>query len=429
MVKPVRPNILYLVHRFPYPPDKGDRIRAFHLLKYLARHNAVHLACLADEAVTENACTALQRYCERLAIVRLGRTRWLRGLCSALQGQTITQGVFHSPILATTVRRWAQETDFQASLASASSMVSYLRMKELETVPAIVDLVDVDSQKWLDYAAAGRGPRTWLYRLEGQRLRGLERELPDWAAAVTLVGEAEADLYRSFCAAGPVHVVTNGVDLDYFQPSADRPGEGCVFVGALDYRPNVEGAQWFCREVWPEILRCRPDTKLRLVGRRPAPAVRRLGELPGVELVGQVADVRPQIAGAAVVVVPLQIARGVQNKVLEALAMGKATVASPQSLAGLGAKPGVHLMEAASTQQWVEVLLRLLDNQDLRRQLGIAGRHYVEAHHRWSGCLEPLGQLLDVHNRAPDSHEAGSPLVGSVELRGPTDGHTVHGNS
>jgi sugar transferase (PEP-CTERM/EpsH1 system associated) len=405
MPKLVRPNVLYLVHRLPYPPDKGDRIRAFHLLKYLARYSAVTLACLADEPVEDNACSALERYCERVAIIRLGHARWLRAFASALRGQTITEGVFYTPALAAMVRRWAQETEFQACVASASSMVPYLSVKELQMVPAIVDLVDVDSQKWLDYAAASRGPKAWLYRMEGQRLRGLEKDLPLWASAITLVGKAEADLYRSFCAPGPVHVVTNGVDLDYFQPCADSGGEGCVFVGALDYRPNVDGANWFCREVWPEILRRRPDTKLRLVGRRPAPAVRRLGELPGVEVVGQVADVRPQVAGAAVVVVPLQIARGVQNKVLEALAMARATVASPQSLAGLRAKPGVHLMEAASPEQWVEVLLQLLDNQDLRRRLGAAGRRYVEEHHRWSGCLEPLGRLLGFQATA-DSAEA-----------------------
>jgi polysaccharide biosynthesis protein PslH len=404
MHKPLRPNVLYMVHRVPYPPDKGDRIRAFHLLRFLARQSGVHLACLADEPVEGDVLATLQRYCERVAIVPVGRERWLRGLSSVLRGHTITEGVFHSPVLAATVRQWARETDFHVCLASASSMVPYLRMAELDTVPAVVDLVDVDSQKWLDYAAASRGPRAWLYRLEGYRLRRLETALPAWASAVTLVGRAETDLYRRFCAKGPVHVVTNGVDLEYFQPCPDSSAEGCIFVGSLDYRPNVDGANWFCREVWPEIIRARPDAKLRLVGRRPALAVRRLTALPGVELIGQVPDVRPQLAASAVVVVPLQIARGVQNKVLEALAMGKATVASPQALAGLGTKPGVHLIEAASRQRWVESILRLLGDQELRRALGAAGRRYVEEHHRWLRCLEPFGRLLGLETR-PDSCE------------------------
>src|SRR5262249_47011580 len=157
----------------------------------------------------------------------------------------------------------------------------------------------------------------WLYRREGQRLRRLEEALPAWTGAVTLVSEAEADLYRSFCTPGRVETVANGVDLDYFQPQECAAPKGCVFVGALDYRPNVEAARWFCRGVWPQLRRREPGLTLALVGRRPAPAVEALAEVPGVEVVGQVPDVRPYVARAAVAVVPLRIARGVQNKVLE----------------------------------------------------------------------------------------------------------------
>jgi glycosyltransferase involved in cell wall biosynthesis len=160
----------------------------------------------------------------------------------------------------------------------------------------------------------------------------------------------------------------------------------------------VDGACWFCREVWPAVQRRQPDAKLSLVGRNPAPAVRRLETIPGVELVGQVPDVRPHLARAAVAVVPLQIARGVQNKVLEALAMSKAVVATPPSLEGLKAEPGVHLLAASSKSEWVEALLRLFASPSLRQQLGAAGRRYVEENHRWERCLEPFGALLGLAN-------------------------------
>jgi sugar transferase (PEP-CTERM/EpsH1 system associated) len=260
----------------------------------------------------------------------------------------------------------------------------------------VIDLVDVDSQKWFDYAAAHRGPRAWLYRAEGRRLRRLEQFLPAWAQAVTLVSEAEAVVYRRFCAPGAVHAVTNGVDLEYFEPGPEPDEPVCVFVGALDYHPNIDGVRWFCREVWPEVVRRRSGATFALVGRRPAPAVLRLAGLPGVELVGQVPDVRPYVARAAVTVVPLRIARGVQNKVLESLALGKPTVASPQTLAGLRAEPGVHLLRASSPAEWVEAVLRLFDDRDLRRRLGSAGRRYVEEHHHWDRCLEPFTELLDL---------------------------------
>jgi sugar transferase (PEP-CTERM/EpsH1 system associated) len=391
----IRRDVLYLVHRVPYPPDKGDRIRAFHLVRFLSGLVNVHLACLADEPVSREALLALGRLCARVAIVpHRGLARWLRGLGSLLRGCTVTEGVFSSPALRRVLRGWARETHFHAALASASSMVPYLRVPELKGVPAVVDLVDVDSEKWLDYAAESRGPAAWLYRVEGRRLRRLERELPRWARAVTLVSEAEAALYRRFAAPGAVLAVTNGVDLHYFHPMPAADEQGCVFVGALDYRPNVEGAVWFCREVWPELRRRDPQARLVLVGRRPVPAVRRLAELPGVEVAGTVPDVRPFVARAAVVVVPLRLARGVQNKVLEALAMGKSTVVSPQALEGLAAKPGAEVVVASTPQEWVAAVAALLADPQRRQALGAAGRRYVERHHEWDHCLEPFGRLL-----------------------------------
>jgi sugar transferase (PEP-CTERM/EpsH1 system associated) len=392
-VPPSLPDILYLVHRVPYPPDKGDRIRAFHLLRFLASRARVHVACLSDEPIA-GPLPGLQRFSTRLAVIPVSRTRWARGLTSLFCGGSVTEGAFVSARLRAIVRQWAAETHFHGCLASSSGMVPYLRLPELRDVPAVIDLVDVDSQKWLDYAATTRGWRSWLYRLEGNRLRRLERDLPSRARAVTLVGEAEAELYRGFCRSGIVQAVTNGVDLDYFHPTPATADPVCVFVGALDYLPNIDGAVWFCREVWPEVLRRQPQARLQLVGRRPGAAVLRLAEVPGVEVVGQVPDVRPHVARAAVVVVPLRIARGVQNKVLEALAMSKATVVSPLARQGLAARPGIELREAATAQDWVREILDLFADADLRLALGSAGRRYVEERHRWNTCLQGFATLL-----------------------------------
>jgi sugar transferase (PEP-CTERM/EpsH1 system associated) len=396
-----RPKLLYLVHRVPYPPDKGDRIRAFHVLKHLAGRADLYVACLADEPVLETEA-ALRSCCTALKIVRLGNwARKLRAGLSLAVGGTATAGAFAAPALRQTLRDWTRDTAFDAVLASASSMAPYLQMAELRGVPAVVDLVDVDSQKWLDYAAAAKGPRRWLYQAEGHRLRRLERDLAGWACAVTLVSQAEADLYRSFCSAGRVHAVPNGVDLDYFQPQAQAAAPSCVFTGALDYRPNIDGLCWFCEQVWPRVYQKRPDAKLYLVGRKPAPAVRRLAGLDGVVVVGQVPDVRPHVAGAAVAVVPLRIARGLQNKVLEALAMARPTIVSPCCLAGLGAEAGVHLLSASSPREWTDWILGLFDDPAWRRRLGLAGRSYVEQNHRWETCLEPFDRLLGITNEIP----------------------------
>jgi sugar transferase (PEP-CTERM/EpsH1 system associated) len=392
-----RPNILYLVHRVPYPLDKGDRIRNFNVLKWLSRRAAVYLACLADEPTEEETVATLGRYCERLAVVRLGRwSRRIRALVYFSSGRTVTEGAFSSPDLRAVLRRWTGDVQFQASLASASSMIPYLRMPELRDVPAVVDLMDVDSQKWLDYAGMSRGTRAWMYQIEGRRLRRIEEMLPSWTRGVTFVCEAEADIYRGFCDGDGVHVVGIGTDLDRYQGEPSTRGDGCIFIGSLEYKPNVDGICWFCREVWPEVHRRLPRATLSLVGRRPARAVRRLEGMPGIVLVGQVPDVRPYLSRAAVSIVPLRIARGIQLKMLESLAMGKATIATPMAIEGLGLEPGVHVLAASSPAEWVEALVRLLQSPDLRARIGSSGRHFVEQNHDWDACLQPLSPLLGV---------------------------------
>jgi glycosyltransferase involved in cell wall biosynthesis len=226
----------------------------------------------------------------------------------------------------------------------------------------------------------------------------LEQDAATWAKAVLLVSQAETNLFKHTCGAANVHTVTNGVDLVGFQARGEtiESDRTCVFVGALDYRPNIDGVCWFCQESWPEIYRRRPGARLLLVGRRPVPAVRRLASIPGVEVVGQVGDVRPYLAQAGVVVVPLRLARGVQNRVLEALAMSKATVGSPQSLAGLQTKEALPVLSATTPAEWVELVVGLMDDPAQRRRLGHEGHRYVEQFHNWDQCLEPLGSILEL---------------------------------
>ncbi len=230
----VRPDVLYVVHRLPYPPDKGDRIRAYHLLKWLSRRAAVHLAALSDEPPADESIEALRGCCEHVAVIGLGGYgRWARAVGSLALGRTATEGAFWSPALRNLLGRWARRTRFHAALGSSSSMVPYLRLPELREVPKVVDLVDVDSQKWLDYAEAVPPPLAWLYQVEGHRLRRLEQGLPTWTEGVSLVSAAEADLYRRFQGEGEgtVRAITNGVDLNMFRPEPSAIERGCVFVG------------------------------------------------------------------------------------------------------------------------------------------------------------------------------------------------------
>lgn len=393
-----KPNLLYLVHRVPFPPNRGDRIRSCHLLRFLAGYAKVHLACLADEPLEPGTEEALGRLCETVAIVPLGRRgRWFQAVRHVASGRTATEGLFHSDSLRKVVGSWARTVDFEAAVVFCSSMVQYLDAPELASVPTIVDLVDVDSQKWFDYAGAAGGLKRWLFRLEGRRLRALERSLPERFRAITLVSEAEAEIYRGIVSNTRTLGISNGVDLDYFSPMSVSEAEDpnvCVFVGALDYRANVEGLRWFCGEVWPGLHKSNPDLRLELVGRSPVPAVTRLGRIPGVHLVGAVDDVRGYLARAAVAIAPLQIARGIQNKVLEAMAMSRPVVASPEALEGLAVEVETHVCRASSPAEWQAHLLRLHGQSDERRRLGYRARQYVERHHSWNACLAPFEGLL-----------------------------------
>ena len=389
-----RTDVLFITHRTPYPPDKGDRIRTLHILRYLARFSRVHLATLTDEPVDPEAISVLGRLCARVAVFPVGRSRWAASLGSLLCGRSASEGAFRSAALAATVRSWSLATPFGAAVASASSVAHYLREPALETALKVVDVVDVDSQKWDDYSAFAAGPKAWLYALEARRVRRAEGTIGQWADAVTLVSRGEANTFRKLTGAANVHAVTNGVDLDYFEPAAAGLENGCTFVGAMDYKPNADAACWFARSVWPHVYRRWPEANFTIVGRKPTRAVMALAALPGVEVVGQVPDVRPYLAGSAIAVAPLRFARGLQNKVLEAMASGKPVVASRPALAGFAGRPDMPARCATEVEEWVDEIDRLLGDEAERRRLGAAGRQYVETYHHWDACLEPLGRLL-----------------------------------
>jgi len=404
------PRILFLAHRVPYPPNRGDRIRTYHLLEYLAKRSELSLAYLTDEYPAAETTRVLESLCSRVAFARLGRSRWLRAGASLATGRTATEGLFSSPILRQVVVDWAREIRFDVVIAVCSSMAQYLDVPELNDVPVVVDLIDVDSQKWLDYAAQSRGVRRRMFRTEGIRLRRLECALATRARAITLVSQPEVNLFREFCPADNVYAVPNGVDLKYYQPTTAGSDHGqltTVFIGALDYLANIDGISWFCREVWPEVRRRVPEATLQVVGSNPGNTIRRLAEVPGVEVVGPVPDVRPYVAAAAVSIAPLRVARGVQNKVLEAMAMGKPVVATPQALESIDAELGRAVVRAETAVEWQDQLIGLLRNVQECRRIGAGGRRYVESRPTWPQCLRRL------HDDLRLTHEPASACGGA----------------
>lgn len=396
-----RPRILCLAHRFPYPPNRGDRVRTYQVLRYLAQRADVDLATLADEPPAASHLEELRSLCRNLAVEPIGRRRWLNAMMSVSSGQSASEGLFLSAALRRTVRTWTTSITYDAAFVVCSGMAPYLASFQRRPQRIVIDLVDVDSQKWLDYAVAARRPSKWLFALEGRRLRRAERELARQVDAVTLVSEAEALLFRAVCPNDRTHAIANGVDLDYFSPTtaAETPNS-LVFVGALDYRANVLGVRWFAQHVWPELRRRQPDATFSIVGRNPTSEIRQLALRPGVSVLADVPDVRPSIRTANLAIAPLLVARGIQNKVLEAMAMAKPVVVSPQALEGIDASPGVHLAVAADPTEWVARILDFWRDAQLRQATGRAAREFVEQSHCWSARLTPLSSLLALHEPA-----------------------------
>jgi len=393
-------RLLFIAHRVPYPPDKGERVRAFHEIRALADHFRVTVAALAHTPADVQAAQELKRWCDRVITDRAGgRAGLLRGAAAMLRGKSATEGYFHSRRLSRALKREAAGEPFDVIFAYCSSALPYAL-----AVPArarVADLVDADSAKWAAYAQSARWPKSWLYRREAAGVRRLERQALQACDAVVLVSRAEAEAMDA--ASNKVIAVGNGVDTDYFQPQA-RPQDGpptLVFTGTMDYRPNVEGVCWFAEEIWPALRRERPDLRLAIVGRNPAPAVRRLAETPGVHVTGSVPDVRPYLASATLAVAPLLMARGIQNKVLEAMAMGRAVVASPAAIEGLEVQPSAEVIEAQPPDQWQREILDLLQNDARRQAIEHAARACVERRFTWTARLKPLVDLCTRLASAP----------------------------
>jgi sugar transferase (PEP-CTERM/EpsH1 system associated) len=315
----------------------------------------------------------------------------IRGGLRLLAGGSVTEGYFRSKRLQRQIAAEAEVEPFDLVYGYSSGILP-LAM----TAPAkarIMDLVDVDSAKWEAYATDAAWPKSWLYRREACGVRALERRAVECFDAVILVSKAEVAALG--IASPKVHAIGNGVDIDYFQPRP-RPANApptLVFTGSMDYRPNVEGVCWFAKEVLPELKRQVPHLVFTVVGRNPAPAVKALAGQPGVVVTGTVPDVRPYLAAASVVVVPLLIARGIQNKILEAMAMGRPVVASPQALEGLDIVIGTHALQADQPAQWEQVLIELLNHPSAHADLCRQARWQAEARYSWPQQGQELTNL------------------------------------
>jgi polysaccharide biosynthesis protein PslH len=400
-------RILFLAHRIPYPPNKGEKIRSYNILNYLRKRHEVHLATLIDDPRDLGHVAHVSALVANLVydIIR-PRFRMIGSALGFIRSRSIAVSYFYSSKIQRDVDELLSQLDFDAVICSSSQMADYIfrsrsPKEKLERPIWLMDLIDVDSYKWGQYAEVSSGMRRWIYKRESKCLSRYEERIAKEFDSVILVSEQEKNIFLRRVSAANVWAISNGVDLEYFNPSCvgkiDKQGPVLVFTGVMDYWPNVEAVDWFVNEVFERIQKNFPSATFYIVGNNPSPRVKRLSRFPGVYITGFVEDVRTYLSSADVCVVPLKIARGIQNKVLEALAMGKAVVCTPEALEGIRALPRRDVLVADDAVMFGDSVLGLLQNVTLRKQLETNARQCAETSYSWEKNLTPLDELLESH--------------------------------
>ncbi len=390
-------NILFVCHRFPYPPDRGAKIRPFHMIKHLSgQGHAVTVASLVRSDAEGHAGEGIRDYCADYLMERVTAVAATARMVSRLPSRVpSSMGYFFSPRLRDRIRAALRSRRFDLVFVHCSSMAPYVA--DVPGVFKVLDFGDMDSQKWLAYAQVRRFPLSTGFRIEGAKLRHAEAALArqfDYCVCATKAELSTLDSYGTQARAG---WVPNGVDGDYFRP-AEVPydPDTICFIGRMDYYPNAQSMVDFCEQTLPVLRARRPRLQLYIVGASPSRRVRRLGRLPGVTVTGAVPDVRPYVCRSVVTIAPLTIARGTQNKILESLALGVPVVASPRAARGVDAVPGEQFLTAARSDEYVDAIVRLAEDPVERERLARAGRARMLSHHSWQGAMERLtSQLRD----------------------------------
>lgn len=401
-------DILFLSHRIPWPPDRGDKIRSHHILRRLCEMAPVHIGTFADDERDASFTNDLAKICASVHVEKRIKPQWQSGIEALITGKAISVSSFASRSMQAYVDDVLANHNISHIFAFSGQLAQFVPPNFAGRF--VMDFVDVDSAKFESYGQEGKWPMRWINAREGHRLADFEHEIARRADMNLLVSPAEAKLFqdRSGLNADKIQSLGNGIDLDFFNPKADfakltddelpikRGAPHMIFTGQMDYRPNVEAVCYFVDKILPRVRVINPDAHFTIVGRNPTKEVIALAGHGAVTVTGSVDDVRGWIDAADLVVAPLQIARGIQNKVLEAMAMQKAVVASDAAATGIAADHGKHFYVADNVKDEAAYINELLSNIALRKKIGKAARAHVTKYYSWAGQLRSLNDIMHI---------------------------------
>ena len=399
----MKPAMLFLAHRFPFPPNKGERIRAWNLLQHFAETWDIHFACLSDDPADAQHHDAIRPLCASFATFPIDkRAQKLRALAGFRPGRPLMLDYNHHAGLAAWTRATLAANRIDLAYIFSTAMAPYiLEAPAAAAIPRVLDMQDVDSEKWREYAPTAGFPMRHVWAREARTLLAYERRAAAACAATLLVSAPECARFLELAPeiAGRLHAIEQGVDLAFFAPENGGPSPfppnappQITMVGNMDYWPNADGAIWFARDILPLLRTRKTPPEFNVVGANPGPDVQALATLPGVRVTGRVPDVRPWVAHAAVSVTPLRIARGIQNKILEAMALARPVVTTPQGYEGLRATAGQDLLVADTQAAIAAAIAEILDGA--HPTLGPAARAAMQSNYAWPQVFARLDAVI-----------------------------------
>jgi hypothetical protein len=364
------------------------------MIRWLSRNHEVTVASIARSADEYEKGKGISSHCHRyLGGVIPPIRAWLQALGCALSTRPSSLGYFYLPALYREIEDLLNRERFDLIWVHCSSAAQYVLNHT--RCYRVMDFGDMDSEKWYRYARRRSFPLSLIYRLEGRKLRRYEKMLARAFDECTVIAERERKVLHSYGLDVPVTVIPNGVDLEFFRNDGkEYDPQSLVFLGRMDYYPNIDGVRYFCHEILPLIRQQVPEVSFTIVGSNPVSRVRELAKIPGVSVTGEVPDVRPYVHKAAVSVVPLRVASGIQNKVLESMAMRVPVVATPRAAEGVDALAGEHLLIEELPEAFAASVVAIMRDRGLRQRLGESGRRRVEERHSWAACMQFLDGVL-----------------------------------
>jgi polysaccharide biosynthesis protein PslH len=387
-------RIFFVCQRVPFPPDRGDKITTFNEIRHLSARHEVHVFCLGDGRRDLDNMPGLSDYAQSVTAVPLnGWTSKLRALMALVTGRALSVAAFAEPELHAAIKRKFIELKPDLIMVYSCNVAQFA--DHFPQVPRIMQFAELDSSRWGQYARRSPIPLRWIYAIEQQRFFAYENQIAHSFSHSLVCTAAEQRDFERLIPGVPVSLVANGVDLDYFRSmgSAKRPGS-IVFTGVMDYFPNIDAVIWFCEEVLPLIHAQMPEASFVICGSRPVRAVRQLAKRQGVSVTGRVPDTRPYLDSAEVFVAPLRMARGIQNKLLEALAMGLPCVASSTAASGTVVPVGEGILAANEPKEFAEHVLHLLLEEEFRFNMARKARAAAEANYQWDVQMASLDRVI-----------------------------------